>query len=718
MPKAQKPQAASAMKLHAPHAIDPARLAPWIAGAQSPADFVERANQALRIPDYRIAEAVFQAGLKQFPRDPDILTERAILLCFLQREDDAVPILEKVWGTERSPRLAEMLSAYYFCRRQMAAKLGIEDAKGRNLEARVRRFVPDPPEGIGITISACLIVKNEEKHLERCLKSIHKHVDEIVVVDTGSTDRTIEIAERFGAKIGTFAWINDFAAARNESLRLASGHWALWVDADEEVAEHSWGAIREGVIRPHFGAYYIQMDNFMSDGTASLYTHCPVRLFQLREGVEFTGRIHEQVMPSITRLGLESATLENAKIRHYGYQPETMKEKNKADRAISMLEREVRESPQDAFHWFNLANAYCVANRLDDALHAARMSLRTLAPNNSFGSVTYHIIQGSLCALGRPAESLEAAAECREKGFFTILNQFEYAHALLLVGRLSEALTEVDVCLTMPWERGMTGDYGIVTHKTHHLKSMILASLGRYEEALDLCAFVQSVAPDFTASLFVQATALEKLGRIDEAEPIYTSLLQTKEYRVRSCKGLAHCALARQERDAALKFLEQAIAFDDRDAQVWFEWINLLEETGDADAKVAAFERFGASHTPTAAILVNWGRALGQVGRVEEAVAKFAQAAQQDPKEANAYFNLGDLLYQAGAYADAAHVYELGLRVKSDHAPGWFVLGNALAQLDLLSAAATAYRQALEIDPDYEQARHNLEIVEEAASAA
>lgn len=718
MPKAPKFDPVKTPLGSAVPPIDREQLARWIDGADSVQAIIRQANQALAIPDYRIADAIFQEGLKRFPQDPDILTEKAIVLCFLQREDDAVPILEKVWGSERSPRLAEILNGYFTCRRMMAEKLGVDDAKGRNLERRLRKFVPHEAEGVGIAVSACMIVKNEEKHLERCLKSIRGHVDEIVIVDTGSTDRTLEIAAKFDAKIGHFEWIGDFAAARNESLRLATGRWALWVDADEELAEHSWASIREGVIRPHFGAYYIQIDNYMSDGTTSLYTHCPVRLFQLRNGVEFTGRIHEQVMPSITRLGLESATLENAKIRHYGYQPETMKEKNKSDRAISMLEREVRESPQDAFHWFNLANAYCVADRLEDALHAARMSLRTIRPNNSFGSVTYHIIQGTLCALGKPEESLAAAEECRKHGFFTILNQFEYAHALLLAGRLAEALEQVEICFTMPWGPGMTGDYGIVTHKTHHLKSMILAALGRYEEALELCNFVLSVAPDFTASQFVQATALEKLERFDEAEPIYTGLLDAREYRGRACRGLAHCALARQDVGAAMSFLERAIAENDRDAHVWHEWMTLFEENGSPEAKVAAFERFGKTHSPSAPILVNWGRALGQVGRVEEAVAKFVQAAQQDPKEASAFFNLGDLLYKAGAFADAAHVYELGLRVQPDHAPGWFVLGNALAQLDLLPAAAAAYRQALELEPAYDQARHNLEIVEEAARAA
>src|SRR5690348_3827247 len=85
------------------------------------------------------------------------------------------------------------------------------------------------------TISLCMIVKNEEKYLERCLKSVEGVVDEIIIVDTGSTDQTTEIAEKFGAKILRYQWNDDFSSARNYSLKNAKCDWILILDADEEL---------------------------------------------------------------------------------------------------------------------------------------------------------------------------------------------------------------------------------------------------------------------------------------------------------------------------------------------------------------------------------------------------------------------------------------------------------------------------------------------------
>ncbi len=85
------------------------------------------------------------------------------------------------------------------------------------------------------TLSLCMIVKNEEKHLARCLSSVKDVADEIVIVDTGSTDKTIEIAESFSAKIFHFDWVNDFSAARNFALSKCTGDWILYLDADEEL---------------------------------------------------------------------------------------------------------------------------------------------------------------------------------------------------------------------------------------------------------------------------------------------------------------------------------------------------------------------------------------------------------------------------------------------------------------------------------------------------
>ena len=85
------------------------------------------------------------------------------------------------------------------------------------------------------TISLCMIVKDEEKFLPTCLESVKGYVDEIIIVDTGSTDRTIEIARRYNAKIYCHAWENSFSKARNYSLKYATGDWILILDADEEI---------------------------------------------------------------------------------------------------------------------------------------------------------------------------------------------------------------------------------------------------------------------------------------------------------------------------------------------------------------------------------------------------------------------------------------------------------------------------------------------------
>ena len=97
------------------------------------------------------------------------------------------------------------------------------------------------------TLSLAMIVKNEEKNLGHCLASVKDLVDEMVVVDTGSTDGTVALAESFGARLGHFPWTGDFAAARNESLRLSTGDWVLVLDADEAVDALDHPKVREAI---------------------------------------------------------------------------------------------------------------------------------------------------------------------------------------------------------------------------------------------------------------------------------------------------------------------------------------------------------------------------------------------------------------------------------------------------------------------------------------
>ncbi|MBI5706139.1 MAG: tetratricopeptide repeat protein [Armatimonadetes bacterium] len=681
-------------------------------------DAIARARAAFKTEEHQQALQILEAALAQSPNDPDLNCEVAIVFCFLQREDEAANLLDRAVGAERFGELAQILNRYAHCRKLMAARLKVDDAKGRAIAEKVSKFAIEPVGECGIKLSACLIVKNEERHLERCLRSIANHVDEIVVVDTGSTDSTIEIARSFDAKIGFFKWCDDFSAARNESLRMATGNWVLWIDADEEVDPRSWTAIAEGLIRPQFGGYYVRILNLMDKEGRQQYVHTPVRIFQRLPEVHFEGRVHEQVLQCFDQLGMPSATLRNVTLNHYGYAPEDMQEKRKIDRTVGMLEREVDESPEDSFHWFNLANAYSVAKRPEDAVRAARKCIEFIHERNAFGSLAYQILASGLNATGRSEEALEATEASRKLNFFTILNQFERALALLQLARFDQALEAIDECLAMEWPEGLTGDYGIFRHKRHAIKGQILSELGRLEEALAYLEVSLGVDPQFAPANFAKGLTLERLGRVDEAIAFIEASSKHEDFAQPATKTLGRIALQQGDFRKAAACFKQAWEARPSELDCWVAWTQILEQAGTPADAIEAYEAYARVKEPNCELLINWGRALAETGDNDGALRRYGEAIEQDPANPNSYFNTGDLLYRLGAYVDSAEAYEFGLRLQPDNAEGWFVLGNAFAQMGVLDGARTAYRQTLTLQPSHQKAQYNLALVSTEAEAA
>ena len=196
------------------------------------------------------------------------------------------------------------------------------------------------------TISACMIVKNEEAFLSQCLESIKDVVDEIIVVDTGSTDNTREIALQMGAKVFEFPWTNDFSAARNESIRRATGHYILWLDADDRIDPEETEKLRQikSQLRPYRtkAYYFIVQSHALQEGVTSFYQ---MRLFPKKPGVLFEGRVHEQVAFSLQRLRIPFEYLP-MRIRHTGYNdPTTIK--RKFERNWAILEADIEKNPNN-----------------------------------------------------------------------------------------------------------------------------------------------------------------------------------------------------------------------------------------------------------------------------------------------------------------------------------------------------------------------------------
>ncbi len=673
---------------------------------------LELAREFISQARFDLAQRELQQGLKLNPADPELRTQYGLLLCWLQQEAEAVKYLNG------SSELAQLLVNYSACRQQLAAKVGFDDKEGRKLASEIAALTdlqPDP--SIGIKLTACLIVKNEEQTLPRCLSSLTAVCDEIIVVDTGSSDKTVEIAESYGATIGHFDWINDFSAARNHALSLATGNWILWIDADEELDPGGITMLREGLMRPHFGGYFIKIINFMTEGSRTdQYVHTPVRLFQRLPEIFFTGAIHEQILPQILSAGLLTATIQGAEIWHYGYTAEMMEERGKEARTISLLESELAKQPDDSFQWFNLANVYAVANNPAESERAAREAIRCMAPESTVGSLTWYLLAYAQMEQGRASDALETCKQAAEAGYHDILIQFQKTHALSVLGRFDEALVEVEKCLKMEWPAGLNGDYGIFTHKRLSLKGQILAQLGRYDEAIQWLDASLAVDPGYKYAKFLKGSILAQTGHGHAALEYLEPCLGTVGIGIRAHRYAGQAYWDEGNWAKAHEHWGKAIECGDTEGDLGKQWISAAEKLNDPAQlsltyiHASEFVEFEPEHW------INWGRTLRILKQHADALGKFQKAVELAPRNANASFNLADEYYTLGSFTQAIETYQSALALAPGYADGWFCFGNALAQIGANEASAVAYRQALTIDPNHERAKHNLEVVTSVAA--
>jgi tetratricopeptide (TPR) repeat protein len=209
------------------------------------------------------------------------------------------------------------------------------------------------------TLSVCLIAANEEKNIERALRSVEGLADEIVVTDTGSTDRTVEIAQRW-ARIEHFAWVDDFSAARNYCIAQARGEWIFMLDADEELRAESRDELLQCVQWNRALAFTVLREDLFDLGRPEQYTRMlHTRLFRNRPDIQFVGHIHHQFTPPLSeitaRTGLE-VLHSGIRLRHYGYAGGN--KRAKLERAARLMELDLRDQPRAFYYLVELGRTY------------------------------------------------------------------------------------------------------------------------------------------------------------------------------------------------------------------------------------------------------------------------------------------------------------------------------------------------------------------------
>lgn len=214
-------------------------------------------------------------------------------------------------------------------------------------------------------ISACIIAKNEEANIERCLKSLKGAVNEIIVVDTGSTDKTIEIAKKHNAKVYSIKWEDDFSKARNYSLDMATETWALVIDCDEELTKESIPILKDLSTNKEFDGFGVIISNII--GGHESYVVQSLRFFKNKKEYRFHSPIHEQVGDCIVKAkGPYSVLSSKIKFIHYGYEHDEKIEKEKTIRNLTLLNK-VKEEHRDSLYYLHLGNEYVRANDYEKA---------------------------------------------------------------------------------------------------------------------------------------------------------------------------------------------------------------------------------------------------------------------------------------------------------------------------------------------------------------
>lgn len=465
------------------------------------------------------------------------------------------------------------------------------------------------------TLSLCMIVKNEEEFLEGCLASVKDVVNEMIIVDTGSTDRTVEIAEQFGAKVFHYAWHGDFAAARNESLQHATGDWILVLDADERVPAEWHTELKKAIRNQDIVGYSMVIENLLGAKGESRQMAMIFRLFRNLPELRYEGIIHEQIILAAQRTGKPIGnTL--AHIVHHGYLNQYLDQRDKHQRNLAILLEQEKQESENPYVHFNLGQTYKLLSRHQESECSYLRCLELLKGQNASHSIAY------------------------------------YANLYFSFVELYRVMGEYDKGLAL-------ADEAIEHYPTYpdilFSKGHLLLNMGRFEEAIqcfEACRKYQGVVfaagtdPSVTTykSSNAMGVAYSRLGKNALAKQHFQRALQESSHPdAETHANLGILFLQEGDHSKALDHFTKAVEIDERYFRAWF----------------------------------NMGTLCFKLGEYAEALVAWLKAQEIQPDTDELNYLIGEAFLKVGEYTRAAEAFERELSRTSAHRTILFSLGIA-----------------------------------------
>ena len=525
------------------------------------------------------------------------------------------------------------------------------------------------------TLSLCMIVRNEEQALPKCLESVKGLVDELIVVDTGSTDATVDIAKRFGAKVYTFAWIDDFSAARNVSLKYATGDWILWLDADDVLPRKYHATIRRLLSLPKDHAFYFRLENVGGDESVCYQ----LRLFPNLPGVTYVMPVHEQALPSLLQLGVTKMVKTDISVIHAGYtDPQTIAAKNA--KYLKIMERWLETRPDDYITRSHVARIYHT-----DGRHAeAAREYAAIVGDAQCRSENELIYLTSLIFLGRAQLNLQQYAEAIRAFEQSLEIEKDYDIAWVCLGEAYTMMNAPDEAIAYLERIRARGGIQVsflpveiksLNYHTRYFLGKNYERKARFDEAIAEYEAAMAIDARRVEAPTALSYRLVEMNRFGEAEIAF---------------GWAIEVYRKNRREIPLDLLlgHAFSAAHNARPQVAFEaYQQVFPKIADA---------LPATRENQVERWIDLGRLLFDQGWVVTAMSAIKTAAALDANAACAAEALADIMMRLERYGVAQTHYERALQLAPHRYEIFFKLGDAYLKQDATEAARACYDKGLE----------------------
>ncbi len=507
-----------------------------------------------------------------------------------------------------------------------------------------------------------MIVKDEERFIGQCLDSVKSLVDEMVVVDTGSSDRTRDIALDCGARVYEHPWENNFSLHKNQAIGYATGDWILILDADEMLKPGSGAVLRKTIQQCKEEAVMVTIISYFNN-QSSRSRESKIRLFQNRPGIRYEGIVHEQL------IGYRSHRVCPIELLHYGYDLDRAALKEKTERTLRLVKRQIREEPDSYWHHHNLAVTYATDFRFKEAVDTAETALalarkKTRHPQNLLW--TYYVLSSSAFKLNDLETAERYALEAVDLSQDHLDAHFVLAlvyHAQKKWDRL-EAAAQRYMSTLNRLHRSPELFPHIMLHSANEVWRVRLALAERYlfrgdkDRADAMFREALSCSPDCGQCYRLMGNIHREYGNLSLAETHYEKAWNAGDRGVDYLMSMAK--LQEKKKDSAayghtIEKIRQAAA----------NRVDILSELGIADLTarrypeaIAIFEKIIDIAGPDHDALINLALACKYAGRIDEAIHYNQKALELNPGSLHAAANLGHLYYEKNENQAALETYQ------------------------------------------------------------